>query len=394
MTVLSGINTWSPLLPTRHRVRFLLCVVALSLLLSAISGCGVSVPTGSGTYAGYSRHTRDIVGLFNTVISIIAYCESPEDFERLVETAETRFEELHAMYDIYEHHAGFTNLYDVNAAAGSAALPVSAEILDLLTFCKDETARMGNKVDISLGVLLALWSDAREAGRNDPDRAALPDMAVLREAKKHSGLDKLEINPEAGTVRISDPAVRLDVGAVAKGFATRIVRDELAAAGWNSFLISNGSSSIVLHGRPFQDGKETWTVGIQNPSALLPGPGEIAEDQPDYLAVAHLKDRAVGNSGDYQNYYFVNGVSYHHLIDPDTLMPATRFRGVSVFTEDCAMADLLSSTLFLLSYEDGRALVDSIPDTDAIWIYPEGRAVSTPGIAPLLTDIRFVEGQP
>ena len=394
MTVLSNDIARRAQRPTCAGIRVLLCAIVLSLLLTAASGCAEGTPTGPGTYAGYTRHTRDIVGLFNTVISIIAYCESPEDFERLVEEAESRFEELHALYDIYEHHDGVTNLYDVNAAAGGLPLPVSAEVLDLLTFCQDESARMGSKVDISLGVLLALWSDVREAGRNDPDRAALPDPAVLREAAMHSGLDKIEIDLEAGTVRISDPDVRLDVGAVAKGYATRIVRDELAAAGWNSFLISNGSSSIVLHGRPFQDGKDTWTVGIQNPSALLPGPGEVAEDQPAYLAVAHLNDRAVGNSGDYQNYYVVDGVPYHHLIDPDTLMPATRFRGVSVFTDDCAMADLLSSTLFLLPYEEGRALVDSIPDTDAIWIYPEGRAVSTPGIAPLLTDVRFVEGQP
>ena len=137
-------------LPTRTGVRALLCVVVLSLLFTVVSGCGKGEPTGTGIYAGYTRHTRDIVGLFNTVISIIAYCESPEDFDRLVETAETRFEELHAMFDIYEHHEGVTNLYDVNAAAGGAPLPVSAEILDLLTFCRDESTRMGNRVDISL----------------------------------------------------------------------------------------------------------------------------------------------------------------------------------------------------------------------------------------------------
>ena len=394
MTVLSNNMTCRHKPPTRIGIRALLFLIAASLLLAVTPGCTNGTPTETGPYAGYTRHTRDIVGLFNTVISIIAYCETLEDFERLVDSAETRFQELHNLFDIYEHHEGVTSLYDVNAAAGGTPLPVSVEILDLLSFCIDESERMGGKVDISLGAMLALWSDARESGRTDPDRAALPDPAVLREAARHSGLDKVEIDHDAGTDRILDSAMRLDVGAVAKGYATRIVRDELAAAGWNSFLISNGSSSIVLHGRPFQDGKDTWTVGIQNPSALLPGPGEEAEGQPDYLAVAHLNDRAVGNSGDYQNYYIVEGVPYNHLIDPDTLMPADRFRGVSVFTGDCAMADLLSSTLFLLPYEEGRSLVDSLPGTDAIWIYPEGRAVSTPGIAPLLTEVQFVEGHP
>ncbi|HEY5466296.1 MAG TPA: FAD:protein FMN transferase, partial [Clostridia bacterium] len=120
-------------------------------------------------------------------------------------------------------------------------------------------------------------------------------------------------------------------------------------------------------------------------SALLPEPGQTTAGQENYLAVAQLIDRSIGNSGDYENYYAVNGVDYNHLIDPDTLMPATTYRGVSVFTDDCAMADLLSSTLFLLPYAEGRALVESLAGVDAIWIYTGGRVEMTSGISAALS---------
>ncbi len=357
--------------------------------LPAVTACQPGRTAPTGPYAGYARYHKDIVGLFNTVISVIAYCESPADFERLAATAQSRFTQLHALFDIYNAHAGVVNLYTVNQGAGGPPLAVAAEIIGLLTFCRDQAQRVGGKIDITLGAMLELWSQTREAGRDAPEQAVLPDPATLRAAAAHSGWERVVIDPAANTIQITDPDLRLDVGAVAKGYATRVVADELAQAGWDSFLLSNGASSIVLHGRPFQDDKETWSVGIQNPSALLPEPGETADGQPDYLAVAQLTDRAIGNSGDYQNYYTVDGRHYSHLIDPDTLMPAARYRGVSVFTADCAMADLLSSTLFLLPYEEGRAWIDAMPDTDAIWIYTGGRVDMTPGAAAFLTDIHF-----
>lgn len=370
----------------RRFLPVLLCMV----FLLASTGCTpgtttVTTAAVQGQYGTYKRFSRDIVGLFNTVISIIGYSETQADFDRYAAMAEKWFTELHQLYDIYKGYDGMTNLYSVNMAAGGAPLAVSPEIIDLLAFCQDAVKTVGNRVDITLGAMLAIWSDYRDAGRANPAGAALPPMESLRAAAKLSGMDALEVDRTAGTVRLAKAGMRIDVGAVAKGFATGIVERELSAAGWGSFLISNGASSISLHGRPFQDGKETWSIGIQNPSALLPEPGQTTAGQENYLAVAQLIDRSIGNSGDYQNYYAVNGVYYNHLIDPDTLMPATTYRGVSVFTDDCAMADLLSSTLFLLPYAEGRALVESLAGVDAIWIYTGGRVEMTPGISAALS---------
>ena len=86
-------------------------------------------------------------------------------------------------------------------------------------------------------------------------------------------------------------------------------------------------------------------------------------------------------SGDYERYYTVGGVRYHHIIDPDTSMPAAYFSSVSVFTSDSALADALSTALFCMSYEEGLALIRSIDNTDALWVTRDGAVYKTDGIA-------------
>ena len=99
----------------------------------------------------------------------------------------------------------------------------------------------------------------------------------------------------------------------------------------------------------------------------------------DNAATASIASGYVVTSGDYQRYYTVNGVRYNHIIDPDTLMSADKHASVTVISSDGALADALSTALFIMDTGEGRALIDSIADAEALWIAKDGGITRTDG---------------
>ena len=122
------------------------------------------------------------------------------------------------------------------------------------------------------------------------------------------------------------------------------------------------------------DGRDRWGIGIQHPDYLL---GKTSEEN---IEVVFVANQSVVTSGDYQRFYTVDGKTYHHLIDPETHMPADRFRSVSIVTEDSGFADFLSTAVFLMSYEEGRALVESLDGVEALWVLPDLTLQATEGM--------------
>ena len=194
-------------------------------------------------------------------------------------------------------------------------------------------------------------------------------MQDLREAAQHTDIDDLIIDEQESTVYFRDPDMRLDVGAIAKGYAvqqvTRFAKDNL----WSAAAISIGGN-VTTFGFKNDDGKTKWTIGIDNPDTK-------AED---YLLTVNITDRAVVTSGDYQRYYTVDGKRYCHIIDPDTLMPAEYVSGVSVICDDSALGDALSTTLFNMSINDGKKLVESMDGVEAVWVDKEYKKTLSSGL--------------
>jgi thiamine biosynthesis lipoprotein len=238
---------------------------------------------------------------------------------------------------------------------------VDKAIIELLTDCKAYYLLTEGKVNVAMGSVLALWHDARTDGIRDPQTAKLPAMEKLQEAALHTDIESVQINEEASTVYIADPKVRLDVGAIAKGWATQKAAEKAPAG----LLISVGGN-VCATGPKLQDGTP-WVIGIQDP-----------EENDKNLHTIYLKEGSVVTSGDYQRTYWVDGTAYHHIIDPQTLMPAAYWRSVSIVCPDSGLADALSTGLFLMDYEQGKALAQKC-GAEVLWVSISGEEFITAG---------------
>ena len=335
----------------------LLCILCAAALL--LSGCAVAPPAEK-------QYTATFLTLFDTVTTIVGRADSQEAFTATAQAVHDQLLDYHRLFDIYNEYEGLVNLKTVNDNAGIAPVQVDGRILRLLADCKEFYKATNGMVNVAMGSVLSLWHEARTAGLNDPLNAKLPNEAALHDAAAHTDLDRVILDMEHSTVYLSDPDLKLDVGAIAKGWATQQVAQNAPAG----LLISVGGN--VCATGPKDKNGTPWVVGIQN-----------VDGSEDYLHTLYVSSGCVVTSGDYQRTYMVDGKLYHHIIDPNTLYPSTLWRSVSVVCPDSGAADALSTALFLLPQAAGQALLEQY-HAEAMWVDGEGRICYSPGFRDLI----------
>lgn len=336
-------------------------LVGFLLLCLLLSGCAAPAKADD-----MQQYTATFLDVFDTVVTVIGRAASEEEFRPLAQGINDDLKRYHQLFDIYHNYEGINNLKTVNDNAGIAPVKVDPIIIQMLSDCKHYYDLSGGKVNVMMGSVLALWHDARNAGINDPANAKLPDMEALTEAAKHTAIDTLVIDETAGTVYVSDPDARLDVGAIAKGWATQRTAENAP----EGILLSVGGN-VCATGPKLSDGTP-WVIGIQDPDAADKN-----------LHTVYVTKSSVVTSGDYQRAYYVEGEPYHHIIDPNTLMPSTYWRSVSIICPDSGLADALSTALFLMDREEGAALAESC-SAEVIWVAADGAEYMTDGFEKML----------
>lgn len=333
-------------------------LLAASLVLTA-AGCRKEPPL--------TRYDAQFLQLFDTVTSVVGYAKTKEEFTAFVQELHDELQEYHQLYDIYNEYQGVSNLKTINDQAGIAPVLVDERIIDLLEFAIDMDEKTDGYVNVAMGSVLSIWHDYRTEGIRNPEEAQLPPMAELEEAAAHTDIRQIEIDREASTVYLPDSRMSLDVGAVAKGYAVEQVCQNLEAEGFDHALVSVGGNIRAIGTR--DDGTK-WKAGIQNP--------DLSSDE-KYLHTVALEGMSLVTSGSYQRYYTVEGRRYHHIVNPDYLMPWEEYDSVSILCSDSGMADALSTAVFNMSLEEGQALIDSLDGVEALWIYPDGNEVYSSG---------------
>jgi len=331
-----------------------------ALLLAALllTGC-------TGAEPEQKQYNATFLTVFDTVTTVVGRDVSEEAF---LEKAQAVHDELlvyHRLFDIYNEYEGINNLKTINDHPGEAIV-VDEAILSMLTDCKDYYELSEGRVNAAMGSVLSLWHEARNDGLDDPMNAYLPDPDALAEAADHTGWDDVLIDWDSKTVTITDPALKLDVGAIAKGWSVQRAAENAP----EGLLLSVGGN--VCATGPKDDAGTPWVVGVQDPDG-----GE------NYLHTLYLDKGSVVTSGDYQRAYMVDGEFYHHIIDPDTLMPGTLWRAVTVVCDDSGDGDALSTALFLLPREEGQKLLD-VFGAKAMWVDADGEIFYSEGFEELI----------
>lgn len=351
----------------------LVVVIALGVCIAKYNGDGTSSTTSNSNPDEPQKvryTTGKIYGYFDTVTVIDGYASTTDEFDEIVKEILAELDEYHKLYDIYNAYEGIKNIRSINRLYDGEhkVVTVDRKIIDMLLYAKKMYNKTNGKMNIAMGSVLSIWHDYREAADDNYGFGELPPMEELEEAAQHTDINNLIIDEENCTVYLADPKMTLDVGAIAKGYAVEMIAQMLEEKGIDHFVLNVGGNIRTVGKRG--DGKN-WSAGIEDP----------LDDEGEYIAYLGIAGESIVTSGSYQRYYIADGKEYHHIIDGETLMPATYFVGVSVVCKNSADGDGLSTALFCMPLEEGMALVESLEGVEAIWTLPDGTRYKSSGFS-------------
>ncbi|MDR1318380.1 MAG: FAD:protein FMN transferase [Treponema sp.] len=237
----------------------------------------------------------------------------------------------------------------INRNAGAAPVKVSAGLIDVLERSLYYAELSGGAFDPTIGPLVRLWGIGTDAER-------IPEKQESEEALALVNWRDLAIDREAGTVFLKRQGMALDLGAIAKGYAADEAARLAAEGGVKRAIFDLGGNILALGSR---SETEAWRVGVQDP---LGGRGA-------YIGVLSVRDKSIVTSGVYERFFESGGRRYHHILSTADGYPVEKgLLSVTITAPASIDADGLSTSVFALGYEKGRALAESLPGIEAIFI--------------------------
>ena len=292
--------------------------------------------------------TRDYFNYFDTFCILRIDDTSEEDFSVAADELDKLLCDYDSLLDIYDSHGDTVSLYDVNENAGKGAVKVDKRLFDAISFGLDAHKLTDGYCNIALGSVISLWHAEREAARHDPKNAKLPDAKLIAEALTHTDISGVVLDAEALTVEIRDPSLSLD---------------------HESFLLNLGGN-VLAKGKSYKSAY--WSVAIEDP---------FGDKDKSKIPTVSLNAQTLVTSGSYQRFYTVGEKNYSHIVSHKDGMPPEYFVSVSIIAPytSSGTADALSTALFCMPLDDGRALLDSLEGIEAFWILPDGSTVASEG---------------
>jgi len=320
-------------------------LIALCLLVClAAPACG----GGDGLY----KKTKVIMGTYVTIT--VARGGLPEVVVRAaVADAYSEIERIDRLMSTYKPES---QLSQINREAGMRPVKADPEVIAVIQDALDVATMTGGAFDPTVGPLVRLWGIGG-------DKARVPGKDEIDAARRLVGFSHVILDKKAGTVFIENKGMAVDLGGIAKGYASDRAVEILKARGIKGGIVAV-AGDLKLFGAG--EGGKPWKIGIQHPR------------KPDALLTElEVNDAATSTSGDYERYFIKDGRRYCHILDPKTGYPASGLMSVTVLARDSYLADSLATGLFVMGPEKANAFARSHPEIEVLMVAGDGSISST-----------------
>lgn len=246
-----------------------------------------------------------------------------------------------------------------NRSASTNVISIGPELATVLALALDIAEKTGGAFDPTVAPLVNLWGFGPNGRISKP-----PSDKAVRDVMRHCGRQHLSFRD--AQLRKAIPTLQLDLAAIAKGYGVDTIAALLRTSGISNAVVEIGGETLAMGTKP---NGAPWRIGIQKPRF-----DAVAGDA--LAGILEITDRAVATSGDYQNFFTdARGNTYSHILDPRTGRPVGHATAaVTVIAPQCALADALATGLYVMGPEEGLALIETLPDVEALYILrnPDG----------------------
>lgn len=325
---------------TAHILFLSLCI--FSLMSSSVSEAGEAI---------YKKSQR----LMGTEMEITVVSADEKKAHKAIDAA---FEEISRIERMMSAYISGSQISMINKSAGEKPVKSDAELIGLVKRAVEYAGMTDGGFNIAVGPLIRLWKIA--------DGGDIPDKDEINRAQGLINYKDIIIDEKQGTIFLRKKGMSIDLGGIAKGYASDRAKAVLKQQGVTSGIAAV-AGDINAFGRKVDGSK--WRIGIEHP-----------RKKGAFIGVIELQDEAVSTSGDYERFFIKDGRRYHHIIDPKTGEPSDKCQSATVIAKEGTATDALSTGIFIMGPEKGMALVDRLKDVEAVIVDAKGNVKVSSGL--------------
>ncbi|MBN2541099.1 MAG: FAD:protein FMN transferase [Bacilli bacterium] len=337
---------------------------------------------------------KTLTSYFDTTMSLTLYYTPEDNYDVAFyfDYFETILSQYHKSFDNYHEYEGVNNVYTINHATGPVVL--DDVLFDAIQYSLDNDELVvvdGTPMfNIALQPVLSIWHDARESTECDDtielgiSYCPVPNDLIDGISFNTNPAD-IVLDPETNTISFLKENMGIDLGGMAKGYVSKIISDYLDSAGI-TYLLNTGNSNVI--GGGFNPARENgyFYIALSKPTTSFSIMTEY------YLTVMVPEGMAVVTSGNNQRFFI--GIDdeevYHHIIDPITNYPGGYSMSVTLLYEDSALADILSTAIYLMPLEDAKSFVNNYDGLEAVWYHYDGTYEYSDGFEQYIAEVYYL----